>query len=119
MLLSKQKKACVVLKKDLEVLADVMGVSGPGEKQPSWLNPQLTDTKLRQMSMLDGKIYWPGKIPYWEMKEGQEKSRYPNLLKALAMELDPSCRRSIWERFRTQTDSQVGSRTVQNGVTSQ
>ena len=65
-----------------------------------------------RFAVLDGKRYGPGNIPCWEMKEGQERSRYPNLIRVLTKELEPSCRRSIWERFRTQTDSQVSSGTV-------
>ena len=69
--------------------------------------------------MLDGKRYGSGNRPYWEMKEGQERSRYPNLIRALSKESDPSQRRSIMERFKTQTDSRVGGGTVQKGVASQ
>ena len=35
------------------------------------------------------------------MKEEQERSRYPNLIRALAKELDPSCRRSTREKLDT------------------
>ena len=69
--------------------------------------------------VLDGKRYGPGNRPYWEIKEGQERSRYPNLIRALAKELDPSHRRSIWERFWTQTDTSVGTGIVRSKVASQ
>ena len=118
MLLPKPDKAGLIPKKDLEILAKAMRVDGSGKKQPSELTPHLTDAMARQRSVLDDKRYEPGKRPYWEMKEGQERSRCPNLIRALTKELDPSHRRSIWEIFRTQTESQVGSRTVQKGVAS-
>ena len=119
MLLPKPDKAGVVPKKDLEVLAKAMGVDRSSKDPPSGSTPQLTNAKVRQRSVLDGKRYGPGNRPYWEMKEGQERSRYPNLIRALAKESDPSRRRNICERFRTQTDSQAGSGIVQKGVTSQ
>ena len=119
MLLPKPDKAGVVPKKDLEVLAKTMGVDGPGKKQPSELTLQLIDAKMRQRSVLDGKRYGPGNRPYGEMKEGQERSRYPNLIRALAKESDPRRRRNIWERFWTQTDSQTSGGIVQKGTASQ
>ena len=118
-LLPKPDKAGVIPKKGLDVMAKTMGVDGPSKKQPSESTPQLTDAKVRQRSVLDGKRYGPGNRPYWEMKEGQERSRYPNLIRALSKESDPGERRSIWERFRKQTDSRVGSGIVQKGLASQ
>ena len=53
------------------------------------------------------------------MKEGQDWSRYPNLIRALAKESDPGCNRGIWERFQTQTHTQVDSGIVKKKVTSQ
>ena len=74
---------------------------------------------IMRLKLLDGKRYGPGNRPYWEMEEGQERSRYPNLIRALAEEPDPRQRRNIWERFRKQTDTRVRSGTVQEGVASQ
>ena len=119
LLLPKPEKAGVVPSKDLEVLAKAMGLDKTGQDVPSESTPQLTDAKVRRRSVLDGKRYGPGNRPYWEMKEGQERSRYPNLIRALTEESDPRQRRSIWERFRKQTDSRVRNGTVQKGVASQ
>ena len=96
-----------------------MGVDKPSKKQPLGSTSPSTDAKVRQRSVLDGKRYGPGNRPYWEMKEGQERSRYPNLIRALAEEPDPRQRRNIWERFRKQTDTQIRSGTVPEGVASQ
>ena len=74
MSLTKPDKAGVVPKKDLEVLAKAMGVDGPGKKQPSRSTPQLTNTKVRRRSVLNGKRYGTRNRPYREIKEGQEKS---------------------------------------------
>ena len=119
LLLPKPEKAGVVKNEDLEVLAKAMGLDKTSKGQPSESTPPLTEAKVRRRSVLDGKRYGPGNRPYWEMKEGQERSRYPNLIRALSKESDPSQRRSIWERFRKQTDSRVRGGTVQKGVASQ
>ena len=118
-MLTKPENAGVVPSKDIEVLAKTMGLDRTSQSTPSESTPQLTEAKVRRRSVLDGKRYGPGNRPYWEMKEGQERSRYPNLIRALAEESDPRQRRSIWERFRKQTDSRVRSGTVQKGVASQ
>ena len=97
LLLPKPEKAGVVPDKDIEVLAKAMGIDRTSQDQPSESTPQLTDAKVRRRSVFNGKRYGPGNRPYWEMKEGQERSCYPNLIKALAKELDPRCRRNIWE----------------------
>ena len=100
-------------------MVKTIGATEPGDKFPRELTPPMTDTNVRRRSVLDGKRYGPGNRPYWEMKEGQERSRYPNLIRALTEESDPRQRRSIWERFRKQTDSRVRNGTVQKGVASQ
>ena len=119
LLLPKPEKAGVVPSKNLEVLAKAMDLDKAGQDVPSESTPQLTDAKVRRRSVLDGKRYGPGNRPYWEMKEGQERSRYPNLIRALAKELDSRRRRNIWERSWTQTNSQVSNGIVQKGVASQ
>ena len=119
LLLPKPEKAGVVKNEDLEVLAKAMGLDKTSKGQPLESTPPLTEAKVRRRSVLDGKRYGPGNRPYWEMKEGQERSRYPNLIRALSKESDPSQRRSIWERFRKQTDPRVRGGTVQKGVASQ
>ena len=65
--------------------------------------------------LLDGKRYGPGNRSYWEMKEGQVRSRYPNIIRALAKESDPSQRRSIWERFRKQTPREYAAEQYKRG----
>ena len=97
MLLPKPEKDGTVPDKNIEVLAKAMGIDRPSQNQPSESTPQLTDAKVRRRSVLDGKRYGPGNRPYWEMKEGQERSRYPNLIRALAKESDPTCRRNVLE----------------------
>ena len=51
--------------------------------------------------MLDNDKFEPGNRPYWEMKEGRALSRYPDLIKALKRESDPSRRRQILAGHRT------------------
>ena len=88
--------------------------------EQSLCSPQATKAMVSWTRyMLDGKRYGPGNRPYWEMEEGQERSRSPNLIRALAEEPDPRQRRTIWERFRKQTDTQIRSGTVPEGVASQ
>ena len=119
LLLPKPEKAGVVPSKDIEVLSKAMGLDKTSQGKPPESTPKLTDAKVRRRSVLDGKRYGPGNRPYWEMKEGQERSCYPNLIRALANESDPSRRRNIWERFWTQTDPRAGGGIVQKGVASQ
>ena len=64
LLLPKPEEAGVVQSKDLEVLTKAMGLDKTSEDVPSGSTPQLTGAKVRQMSMLDGKIYGPGKRQY-------------------------------------------------------
>ena len=77
---------------DLKALAKVMGVDDKGTGLAKELTSPSTAVKVGQRSVLDGKIYGPGNRPYWDMKEGQERSRYPNLIRALARERDPGLR---------------------------
>ena len=52
-------------------------------------------------SMLDNDKFGPGNRPIWEMKEGRVSSRYPDLIKALRRESDPSRRRQILAGHKT------------------
>ena len=85
---------------DLKVLAKAMGVNDQGAELPKESTPSSTTVKVGQRSVLDGKRYGPGNRPYWDMKEGQERSRYPNLIRALAREQDPGLRRRLWESHK-------------------
>ena len=51
--------------------------------------------------MLDNDKFGPGNRPIWEMKEGRVLSRYPDLIKALRRESDPSRRRQILTGHKT------------------
>ena len=51
--------------------------------------------------MLDNNKFGPGNRPYWEMKEGRAQFRYPDLIKALRSESDPSRRRQILTGYKT------------------
>ena len=100
LLLPTPEKAGVMPQQDLTVLAKAMGIDETDSKLPRMLTPPLTEAKVRRRSVLDGKRYWPGNRPYWEMKEGQKRSRYPNLIRVLAREQDPSRRRQLWETHK-------------------
>ena len=45
--------------------------------------------------------FWLGNRPYWEMKKGRAQPRYPDLIKTLKRESDPSRRWQILTRHRT------------------
>ena len=55
----------------------------------------MTPAKVGRRSVLDSIKYEPGNRPYWEMKEGRIQSQYPDLIRALRSEPDPSRRRQI------------------------
>ena len=85
---------------NLKVLAKAIRVDDQGAELPKESTPPSTRVKMGRRSVLDGKRYGPGNRPYWEMKEGQERSRYPNLIRALAREQDPGLRRRLWESHK-------------------
>ena len=60
----------------------------------------MTGGPLRMMKLLGDMKYGPGNRPYWDMKEGRAQLRYPNLIRALAKETDPSRRRQLVESHR-------------------
>ena len=74
LLLPKPDKTGVVPTEDLRVLTKAMGVGETNNKMPVASTPALTTAKVRRRSVLDGKRYGPRNRPYWEMKEGQERS---------------------------------------------
>ena len=108
MLLPKPEKAGVVSPEDLKVLAKVMGVDNKGTELPKESTPPSTTVKVGRRSVLDGKRYGPGNRPYWDMKEGQQRSRYPNLIRALAREQDPGFQRRLWESHKRVLDEGRG-----------
>ena len=75
-------------------------------------NRQLTTT------VLDNDKFGPGNRPIWEMKEGRVSSRYPDLIKALRRESDPSWRRQILAGHKTRIFGPSRG-TVPTGVVSQ
>ena len=107
-LLPKPKKAGVVSSKDLEVLAKAVGVQDKTSKLSDMSTPPVTDAKVGRRSVLGDMKYGPGNRPYWEMKEGRVQSRYPNLMRALAKESDPSRRRQLWESHKSTIGQQIG-----------
>ena len=71
-----------------------------------------------QRSVLDNDKFWPGNRPIWDMKEGRVSSRYPDLIKALRRESDPSQRRQILAGHKTRIFGSSGG-TVQEKAASQ
>ena len=51
--------------------------------------------------LLDNAKFGPGNRSYWEMKEGLAPFRYPDLIKALKRETDPSRRQQILAGHKT------------------
>ena len=59
--------------------------------------------------MLDSMKFGPGNRPYWETKEGRTQSRYPDLLRILSKERDPSRRRLLFEFHRRKMGGVIGA----------
>ena len=115
LLLPKPGEAGVVPSADLQVLAKALGVKG-GDHEES--TPTVTPAQPGRRSVLDNEKFEPGNRPYWEMKEDRAPFWYPDLIKALKREPDPSRRRQILTRHKTRI---IGSsrETVQTKVASQ
>ena len=109
LLLPKPKKAGVVPPEDLEVLAKAMGVPIKASKLSDESTPPLTDTMVGRRSVLRDMKYGPGNRPYWEMKEGQVQSRYPNLVRALSTKYNPARRRQLFESHRLKLGATRGA----------
>jgi len=58
--------------------------------------------------VLDNDKFGPGNRPYWEMKEGQVSSRYPDLLRTLSKIRDPGQRRLLFESHRRKVRKEGG-----------
>ena len=69
----------------------------------------MTPAMVGRRSVLGDMKYGPGDRPYWDMKEGRAQSRYPNLIRALAKETDPSQRRQLFESHRLKIGSTSGT----------
>ena len=108
LLLPKPKKAGVVPSNDLQVLADAMGVQTKDREGTVESTPQMTPTPVGRRSVLDNMKYGPGNRPYWEMKEGRVQSRYPDLIRALTKEPDPTRRRQLRESHKSTVGQQIG-----------
>ena len=83
---------------------------------PAFLN--LGHSHGHREVMLDNDKFGPGNRPIWEMKEGRVSSRYPDLIKALRRESDPSRRRQILAGHKTRIFGSSRG-TVPTGVISQ
>ena len=83
---------------------------------PPHLTPVPTASSLT--ALLDNEKFGPGNRPIWDMKEGRVSSRYPDLIKALRRESDPSRRRQILAGHKTRIFGPSRG-TVPTGVISQ
>ena len=77
-LLPKPKKAGMVPSADLQVLAKALGVKGQDHEESI---PPVTPAQSGQRSVLDNMKFGLGNRLYWEIKEGQAQSQYPDLLR--------------------------------------
>ena len=106
-LLPKLKKAGVVPSTDLKVLAKAMGLKNQGN-DPKVSSSPVTPAMVGRRSVLDDMKFGPGNRPYWEMKEGRAKCRYPDLIRALSAEQDPIRKRQLFESHRRKVEGTVG-----------
>ena len=63
---------------------------------------------LREGTLLDNDKFGPGNRPYWEMKEGQVSSRYPDLLWTLSKVRDHGQQRLLFESHRRKVRKKGG-----------
>ena len=68
--------------------------------------------------LLDNAKFGPGNRPYWELKECRAPFRYPDLIKAVKRETDPSLRQHILAGHKTRIFGSSRG-TVQTKVVSQ
>jgi hypothetical protein len=98
-LLPKVEVDGVVSKADLEVLVAATGLDKERDQQRGIKKRSISQQdKLvtKRRSVLNDAKYGPGNGPHW----GTNRSRYPNLIKALADEPDPRRRRTLGESHR-------------------
>ena len=82
--------------------AKVMGVESQDQEGTKVSTPPVTPAKVGRRSVLDNMKYGPGNRPYCGVKEGRVQSQYPDLLRALKKEPDPSRRRQIVDGHQAQ-----------------
>ena len=80
-------------------------------------NNRAQNVAVSHYKLLHNMNFGPGNRPYWAMKESQAPFRYPDLIKALKRESDPSQRRQILARHKTRIFGSRGG-TVQTKVVS-
>ena len=117
-LLPKPQEAGVVPTADLQVLSKALGVESQDHDKRKGLTPSVTPAPPGRRSVLDNDKFGPGNRPIWEMKEGRVSSRYPDLIKALRRESDPSQRQQILAGHKTRIFGSSRG-TVPTGVISQ
>ena len=118
LLLPKPKEAGMVPSADLQVLAKTLGVKGQDHGRQEGSTPPMTPAPSGRRSVLYNDKFGPGNRPIWDMKEGRVSSRYPDLIKALRRESDPSRRRLILAGHKTRIFGPSRG-TVPTGVISQ
>ena len=118
LLLPKPKKAGAVSSDDMAVPAKALGVKNQDQGQVEMsLPPPMTPATVGRRSVLDSIKYGPVNSLYWEMKKWRVPSRYPDLIRALEREQDPSRRRQMVSRHRAQIIS-LKRGTVRKGIDS-
>ena len=90
------------------MLAKALGVEEQDQDDPKMSTPPKTPAKVGRRSVLDNMKFGPGNRPYWEMKEGRTKCRYPDLLRALSIEQDPRRRRQLFESHKRKLEGTMG-----------
>ena len=98
-LLPKVEVEGVISKADLEVLVTATSLNKEREQERGIKKrsiPQQTKMVAKRRSVLNDAKYGPGNGPHW----GTNRSRYPNLIRALAEEPDPKKRRTLSESHR-------------------
>ena len=109
----KAEKAGVIPSEDLKVLTKALGVEEQDQDDPKVSTPPMTPAKVGRRSVLDNMKFGPGNRPYWEMKEGRTKCRYPDLLRVLSIEQDPRRRRQLFESHKRKLEGTIGrSKTI-------
>ena len=71
----------MMMSEDLQGLAKVLGVQGQNHDRHEGSTPSVTPAQSGQRSVLDNMKFGLGNRLYWEIKEGQAQSQYPDLLR--------------------------------------
>ena len=96
---------------DLQLLAKALGMQGQDQDRQKGSAPSVTPAPAQsgRRSVLDNMKCGPGNRPYWEMKEGQAQSRYPDLLRTLSKGQDPSRRLLLFESHMRKMGGIIGA----------